>query len=84
MTYRGTIRNGTVVLDPGVELPDGAEVEVAVTATAGMPETATDDERSQFLHALRALLAKASFEDIVEDVLSAVQDRARRTATRRW
>ncbi len=30
MTYRGHIKNGVVVLDQAVQLPEGAEVEVAV------------------------------------------------------
>ena len=28
MSYKGTIKNGVVVLPPGVKLPDGTEVEV--------------------------------------------------------
>ncbi|MBM3860802.1 MAG: hypothetical protein FJ395_14280 [Verrucomicrobia bacterium] len=28
MTYRGTIKNGVVVLPPDAKLPEGAEVEV--------------------------------------------------------
>ena len=28
MTYRGHVKNGTVVLDPPADLPDGAQVEV--------------------------------------------------------
>lgn len=28
MTYKGRVRNGTIVLDPPAELPDGAEVIV--------------------------------------------------------
>ena len=30
MTYTGTVRNGAVVLDPGVDLPEGAEVRVGI------------------------------------------------------
>ena len=28
MTHRGHVRNGVVILDPPVDLPEGAEVEV--------------------------------------------------------
>lgn len=28
MNYRGTVRDGVVVLDPGVQLPDGLEVVI--------------------------------------------------------
>jgi hypothetical protein len=30
MSYTGKVRNGVVVLPPGVKLPDGAEVQVNV------------------------------------------------------
>ncbi len=30
MTYRGTIKNGTIVLDASIELPEGTSVEVIV------------------------------------------------------
>jgi len=30
MSYTGTVKNGVVVLAPGVQLPDGTEVEVSV------------------------------------------------------
>jgi hypothetical protein len=35
MTYRGTVKNGIVVLEAGVELPEGQPVEVVT-----LPETA--------------------------------------------
>jgi hypothetical protein len=33
MTYRGHIKNGVVVLDKSLSLPEGAEVEVVLPAT---------------------------------------------------
>lgn len=48
MTYRGHVRNGAVVLDPPVQLPEGASVEVNVIATAGQrpaPITSLDQLR---------------------------------------
>ena len=38
MTYRGRIANGVVVLEPGANLPEGAEVSV-VLAKNGAPTT---------------------------------------------
>ena len=32
MTYRGHIKNGAVVMDKSVQLPEGAEVDVALRA----------------------------------------------------
>jgi hypothetical protein len=33
VTYRGTVKNGVVVLPPEAKLPDGAEVEVSPVET---------------------------------------------------
>ena len=66
MTYRGTIRNGAVVLEPDVELPDGAEVEIALAAETLGPTP--DGERRRLWQALRAMPEDASFEDVVEEV----------------
>lgn len=38
MTYRGHVKNGVVVLEPPVDLPDGAEVEVRLLARRDEPE----------------------------------------------
>lgn len=31
MTYRGHVKNGTVVLDESMDLPEGAEVQIKLT-----------------------------------------------------
>ncbi len=36
MTYRGRVHNGAIVLDPGVELPEGVEVRVEVEPVGGL------------------------------------------------
>ncbi len=64
MTYRGTIKNGSVILEPGIELPDGAQVEVLLATEP----TAPTEERKQLWEALRTLPGETSFEDVVEDV----------------
>ncbi len=68
MTYRGTMKNGSVVLEPGVELPDGVEVEVALTAETPVSGLDLDAQRKQLWRALRALPEETSFEDVVEQV----------------
>ncbi len=35
MTYRGTVKNGVVVLPADAKLPDGAKVEVVLEESAG-------------------------------------------------
>lgn len=64
MTYRGTIKDGYVILEPGVELPDGAEVEVLVAPKV----SDVNEERKRLREALRTLPGETSFEDVVEDV----------------
>jgi hypothetical protein len=46
MTYRGHIKNGTVVLDLPAELPEGAPVEVTVLTSVRPPITSIDQLRS--------------------------------------
>ena len=68
MTYRGTIQNGAVVLEPGVDLPDGAQVEVEVSAQSGLPGAASGSKMEQVWQALRALPDQTSFDDVIEEV----------------
>ena len=35
MTYQGKVKNGQIVLEPGVRLPDGARVTVEVELSRG-------------------------------------------------
>lgn len=37
MTFKGTSKAGTIVLEPGVEIPDGVEVQVRVKDPVGDP-----------------------------------------------
>lgn len=39
MTYRGHVKQGVIVLDPPVQLPEGAEVEVRATEHASAEAT---------------------------------------------
>jgi hypothetical protein len=41
MSYKGTVKNGVVVLEPGTALPEGARVrvEVAVQPERALPKT---------------------------------------------
>ncbi len=36
MTYRGRVESGAIVLEPGAELPEGAEVRVEVAGTVSL------------------------------------------------
>lgn len=42
MVYRGKVKDGIIVLEPGAELPDGAEVRIEVELV-GMPSEGQDD-----------------------------------------
>ena len=39
MTYRGTVQSGVVVLEGGVELPNGTHVLVELVETSASPQT---------------------------------------------
>jgi len=38
MSYPGIMKDGVVVLPPGVHLPEGAQVEVTVPTASGAPQ----------------------------------------------
>lgn len=42
MVYRGKVKDGIIVLEPGAELPDGAEVRIEVELL-GMPSEGQGD-----------------------------------------
>jgi hypothetical protein len=33
MVYRGQVKNGAIVLEPGIQLPDGAQVRIEIELT---------------------------------------------------
>ncbi len=43
MVYHGRVKNGTIVLAPSIELPDGAAVQVEVELPGGPPAGSGDD-----------------------------------------
>jgi hypothetical protein len=57
MTYRGHVKNGTVVLDEPAALPEGAAVEVAVLD--GAPKEVDDDEGPTLAERLAPVIGKA-------------------------
>jgi hypothetical protein len=44
MVYHGRVKDGTIVLDPGVELPNGAEVRVELQEETRLPRGASADD----------------------------------------
>ena len=58
MTYKGTVRHGTVMLEPGVDLPEGTEVQVGVAQLSDVESfqqlllESTLDEAIEKLHLL--------------------------------
>jgi hypothetical protein len=69
MTFRGTVRNGTVVLEPGVELAEGQEVRVETAPTwmtnPFVEETSLDDafEKLYLFYKIRRGLDQADASD---------------------
>ena len=57
MIYRGHVRNGTVVLDEPVVLPEGIAVEVELLAAT--PKDTHDDEGPTLAERLAPIIGKA-------------------------
>jgi hypothetical protein len=49
MVYHGRVKDGTIVLDPGVELPDGAEVRVEIEPTRETQASSGTDPLARML-----------------------------------
>jgi hypothetical protein len=47
MVYHGRVKDGTVVLDPGVELPEGAVVRVELELAAEPQASSAEDPLSR-------------------------------------
>lgn len=59
MSYTGIIKGGVVVLPPGVQLPDGAQVEVTLPETSGaaQPTRPAYEALAEFVGAFEGLPA---------------------------
>ena len=64
MTYRGIIKGGTIVLDPGVELPEGQRVSIRVE----MPTPAADSVIDDPLLALPDLAVETGVDDLATNI----------------
>jgi hypothetical protein len=49
LVYHGRVKDGTIVLDPGVELPDGAVVRVELEGTGESQVKSGDDPLSRMV-----------------------------------
>jgi hypothetical protein len=49
MVYHGRVRNGTIVLEPAIELPDGAAVRVELELPGVSPARTGDDPLSKMV-----------------------------------
>lgn len=67
MTYRGRVKNGVVVPEAGVNLPEGAEVsiDVAPEVSAARPAAAGEGE---------AAPAKSTLYDRYKSIIGSVKD----------
>ncbi len=68
MTYKGTIRNGAVVLEPAADLPEGAEVRVRLESAGSSPTEDASADKLGIWQALQSLPENAHLEDFVERV----------------
>ena len=64
MTYKGTVRDGSVVLDTAAGLPEGADVWVSPEPSDRVPSSV----KLGIQEALESLPENASLEDFIEQV----------------
>ena len=67
MTYKGTDQNGTIVLEPGSELPDGASIRVALDRGPWSGE-ASETSKRKLWQVLRSLPEDVALEDVIEQI----------------
>jgi hypothetical protein len=60
MVYRGKVRNNTVVLEPGIRLPEGADVRVEIL---GEPKLQQDP-----LLAMTGLAVETGIQDLATNI----------------
>jgi hypothetical protein len=72
MVYYGRVKDGTIVLDPGIELPDGAEVQVEIA----LPEKPVAPSDAALGHEAQ-LPRGASIDDLLR-VAGTLDDRSAR------
>jgi hypothetical protein len=93
MVYHGRVKHGTIVLDPGVELHDGAQVRVELESSSGadsltrmtdlavetgIPDLATNIDAHPNAGALAAPLPKGASVDDLLSVAGTLDDQATR------
>lgn len=66
MTCKGTVRNSTVVLEPGSELPDGTLVQVALDGP--WADEISEAPKERLWQVLRSLPEDVALEDVIEQV----------------
>ncbi len=69
MTYKGTVRDGGVVLESVADLPEGAAVRIFLEPHSESSGESKSDGRFGVWQALESLPADAGIEDFVERLL---------------
>jgi len=64
MVYHGKVRNGTIVLDPNIELPDGAVVRVELVRPGEAPGSSGNDPLLKMVE----LATETGIEDLATNV----------------
>lgn len=66
MTYLGVVKNGDIVLEAKVELPDGVAVRVELPTPTERSEWSAENGNEELWRAVRSLPEDMSFEDVIE------------------
>ena len=64
MTYRGRVKGGTIVLEPGIELPEGSAVRVELESA----ESRQDEDTSDPLFRITDLAVETGIPDLATNI----------------
>jgi hypothetical protein len=74
VTYKGRVKDGAIVLEPAIDLPDGVEVRVDLAevipedSSPGRPDAELAAEKGALWQALQDLPDGVSFEDVLDEL----------------
>lgn len=64
MTYQGTIKDGAIVVEPGVDLPEGAQVRIEID----LPPPVSPEQESDPLMRMSELAVETGISDLATNI----------------
>jgi len=64
MTYQGTVKDGTIVVEPGADLPEGAQVRIEID----LPPPVCSEQESDPLLRMSDLAVETGVSDLATNI----------------